>query len=86
MAENGRVADEGKKSHCFWGNQLLLCQNHVFKSILVLNGFLQNKQCRKRYTKQFKEGLVLDFFFLKKKAFTLSSKNIERRILQHSSQ
>lgn len=31
MAENGRVADEGKKSHCFVGNQVLLCHNDVFK-------------------------------------------------------
>jgi hypothetical protein len=46
MAENGRVADEGKKSHCFLGNQVLLCHNDVFKSILVLSGLMQNKQCK----------------------------------------
>lgn len=33
MAENGRVADNGRSHAAFLGNQVLLCHNDVFKSI-----------------------------------------------------
>jgi len=46
MAKNGGDADEGNKSHCFLGNQVLFCHNDAFKSILVLKGLMQKKQCK----------------------------------------
>jgi hypothetical protein len=75
MAENGRVADEGKKSHCFYGkSSITLSQWYSMGSCKTNNVKIHHSQ---------RFGLKLK----KKKVFTLStcSKNIKRSILQYSS-
>lgn len=82
MAENGRIADEGKKSHCVLGSQVLLGYIDVFKSNLALNGLMQNnvkihQPVQIRFSLKRKE---------KEKRFHTCSKNTTRRLLQHSFQ